>query len=299
MEETLQVCRLFDSPLVAISDVRCRPHNSACSHEECAPVNDIVFPRTGLFVRHAAGESVVADANQVLFFRESETYRVSHPVPGGDDCTVFTFARNALREAFGALQPTNLDRADHPFPSSYAPSGARCFALVSALRNALHRGDQTNMAVEETAAAILASVVGSSMRQVGPTRDSQRSDTRRAHRNLADATKALLADRFQERLALDQVAKGVHSSMYHLARVFRRQTGLPIHRYLSRLRLRASLARMADGGANLTTVALDVGFASHSHLTDAFRHEFGLSPIALRRQSLSALLRRTSKNPEA
>ena len=299
MEETLQVRRLLESPLVTISDVQCRPHDGACSHEECTPSNDIVFPRTGLFVRHAAGESVVADANHVLLFHERETYRVSHPVPGGDDCTVFTFAPDVLREAFGTVHPAAIDRPHRPFPTSHAPSGARVFTLQHTLCAELRHGFASTIAVEETATAILASVVETCGRRIGTARTLQRSDTLRAHRELADATRALLADRFRERLTLDQIACGVHSSMYHLARVFRRQTGVPIHRYLNRLRLRASLPRIADGGTNLTRIALSVGFASHSHFTDAFRREFGLSPTALRRRSLTMLLRETSKNPEA
>ena len=299
MEGTLQVRRLFTSPLVAISDVQCRPHDGACGHEECSASNDIVFPRSGLFVRHAAGEQVVADANHVLLFHEHETYRVSHPVPGGDDCTALTFAPDLLHEAFGAVHPAAIDRPDRPFPMSHAPSNAREFTLQYALSKSLRLGFTSTIAVEETAVAILASVVDACGRRMGSKRASQRNDTTRAHRDLAHATKTLLADRFPERLTLDRIALGVHSSTYHLARVFRRQAGLPIHRYLSRLRLRASLVRIADGGSDLTTVALAVGFASHSHFSDAFRREFGLSPTAMRRQSLTTLLRKTSKISEA
>ncbi|MFH1680297.1 MAG: helix-turn-helix domain-containing protein [Candidatus Eisenbacteria bacterium] len=39
-----------------------------------------------------------------------------------------------------------------------------------------------------------------------------------------------------------------------------------------------------------TDLALDVGFASHSHFTDAFRREFGVSPSDLRRSATLARL---------
>jgi AraC-like DNA-binding protein len=35
----------------------------------------------------------------------------------------------------------------------------------------------------------------------------------------------------------------------------------------------------------LTAIALAAGFGSHSHLTDAFRREFGCSPDRVRRRS--------------
>jgi AraC family transcriptional regulator len=45
---------------------------------------------------------------------------------------------------------------------------------------------------------------------------------------------------------------------------------------------------------DLAAVALDVGFASHSHFTDAFRREFGRAPSEVRRAADWRGLRRTS-----
>jgi AraC-like DNA-binding protein len=87
-----------------------------------------------------------------------------------------------------------------------------------------------------------------------------------------------------ERITLGDVARAVHSSPYHLARVFQQQNGVPIHRYLTRLRLRASLERLQDGAGDLTALALGLGFSSHSHFSDAFRREFGCTPSAVRRR---------------
>ncbi len=83
-----------------------------------------------------------------------------------------------------------------------------------------------------------------------------------------------------ERVTLDDVARAVHVSPFHLARIFQQQTGVPVHRYLTQLRLRASLERL---DSDLTVVALELGFSSHSHFTDAFRREFGRSPSEMRK----------------
>jgi AraC-like DNA-binding protein len=77
--------------------------------------------------------------------------------------------------------------------------------------------------------------------------------------------------------------RAVHVSPFHLARIFQQQTGVPVHRYLTQLRLRASLERLADGEEDLTTIALELGFSSHSHFTDAFRREFGQPPSEIRK----------------
>jgi len=55
----------------------------------------------------------------------------------------------------------------------------------------------------------------------------------------------------------------------------------------------------AGGEEDLTSLALDLGFSSHSHLTDAFRKEFGNPPSAMRKAMLSKSLREMSKNLEA
>jgi AraC-like DNA-binding protein len=65
-----------------------------------------------------------------------------------------------------------------------------------------------------------------------------------------------------------------------------------VHRWLLRLRLHASLERVAEPGSDLTTVALDFGFASHSHFTAAFRRTFGLTPSALRGRARTCTLAR-------
>ena len=126
-----------------------------------------------------------------------------------------------------------------------------------------------------------------------------RPATARAHRGTAFATRALLARDFAQRLTLDRIATAVNSSPFHLARLFARETGLPIHRHLARLRLREALERLAAGEDDLTTLALDLGFSSHAHFTDAFRREFGMPPSHFRRGLTSARRREMSKILEA
>jgi AraC-like DNA-binding protein len=79
----------------------------------------------------------------------------------------------------------------------------------------------------------------------------------------------------------------VHFSPYALARAFRRLTGYTIHAYQLQLRLRGSLDRVIGGGAGLSDIAADQGFASHSHYTAAFRRAFGRTPSELRRHAVA------------
>jgi AraC-like DNA-binding protein len=102
------------------------------------------------------------------------------------------------------------------------------------------------------------------------------------HREQAQRTVLFLATHLAENLSLAAIARAVHCSPFHLARLFREQSGVTIHQYRHRLRLREALRRILDGENDLSALALDLGFSSHSHLTDAFRHAFGAAPRVYR-----------------
>src|SRR4051794_39277992 len=104
----------FRGSLVSITDVRCRPSTCRLSNEEQATTPEVVFPRSGVFVRHTGNRQVVADANHVLFFNATEVYRVSHPTLEGDDCTSFVFSAHVVEEAVGMYR--RVIRADTERP---------------------------------------------------------------------------------------------------------------------------------------------------------------------------------------
>ena len=280
--------RLFDSELVRIVDVRCRPADSCAGAEECVSANNIVFLRRGFFVHSIGRERVWADANQVLLFGRQTPYRVSHPIAGGDDCTSFTFAPEVLGEAFGSYNPAVRERPENPFRVRRLPCPPPVCVSLHRLRMRLRASsdvaaDADPLSVEETAMRLLDAVARNAPASSG-VHQRRGPDTLAAQRELAENARAVLAERFNQPVSLAEVAQRVHSSPYHLARVFRRQTGMPIHRYLLRLRLRSALEQLADANSrDLTDLALSTGFSSHSHFSDAFRREFECSPRSLRR----------------
>jgi AraC-like DNA-binding protein len=56
--------------------------------------------------------------------------------------------------------------------------------------------------------------------------------------------------------------------------------------------LRLALEHLVNGKPDLTMLALDLGFSSHAHFTEAFRTEFACTPSAFRRQPFSRGSRR-------
>ena len=102
-------------------------------------------------------------------------------------------------------------------------------------------------------------------------------------RRLVDKARAYLDAHLAESIGLETVAAEVGASLYHLCRVFRDQTGLTMHAYRTRQRLGLVVDRLVGGETdNLAELALDYGFASHSHLSRVFQKQFGMPPSALR-----------------
>lgn len=82
--------------------------------------------------------------------------------------------------------------------------------------------------------------------------------------------------------SLKALARELGVSPFHLAHVFRERTGGSVHQYLLQLRVSAALERLANSDEALSRVALDLGFASHSHFTAVFRRHVGVAPSVAR-----------------
>lgn len=78
------------------------------------------------------------------------------------------------------------------------------------------------------------------------------------------------------------LARRAGASLRTLERCFLADTGLSLGEWRRRVRLFHALHRL-QGGASVTEVALDVGYASVSAFSQAFARQFGASPSKLRR----------------
>jgi methylphosphotriester-DNA--protein-cysteine methyltransferase len=105
---------------------------------------------------------------------------------------------------------------------------------------------------------------------------------RRRRRDLVEAAKIAVNDRLESLPGLGDLARALECSPFHLSRTFRRVTGSSLRAYVGRLRARRAAERLTAGTRDLTGLALDLGYADHSHLTNAFRREWGLPPSLFR-----------------
>jgi AraC family transcriptional regulator len=290
---------LYQSPLVTVSDYCCQEDGHAPGEEEASETNSIVLMRRGAFSRHFGKKKVTADVNQAVYFSKDSVYRVSHPTDCGDRGTSFTLAPRILNDIVRELDPTIDGHPDQPFAFVSGPCEPGIFWRHRELVQRLERAADEpleHLWADVTTLQLVADVLGSAFDQHDSPKPARRSTTRSDHAEKVEAAKAFLAANMAEPIMLAEVAREVAASPFNFARIFQRETGIPVHRYLTILRLRASLERLSEADEDLTSLALDLGFSSHSHFTAIFKSEFGATPSEIRQRAKGSAMREMSKN---
>lgn len=293
-ERSITYQKLYESPLITVSDYRCHANKSTAGDEELSENNSIVLLRHGTFAKHFAKRSIFADVNQVVFFSKQSLYRISHPIDHGDRGTYFLVAPHILNDIVREFDPTIDEHPDQPFPFVTGPCYTRNFWQHRDIIRCLEREPRNQLWADETLLQWVAEVLSSAFEKHSQPEKSRRITTNTDHAQKVEAAKSFLTIHLSEQVTLNEIAREVAGSPFNFARIFQQHTGLPIHRYLTLLRLRVSLERLSD--SDLTKLALDLGFSSHSHFTDVFRREFGKTPSEVRKNTPASKLKKISKN---
>ena len=267
--------RLMESTIGLVENLCCHGMLRNGTPEEFSPQFQICLPYRGLFIWHVGADEVVADANQVLFVSGGETYHISRPQSAGYAELIVTPDRELLAEvahASGAYLPT------HPL---FRRRSRRADLGLQHLRaRFLHRaiyGDVEGVAAEELVIALLRTALVADEADCEPSRQTRR---------LIARTKEFLEAQLSRPIRLADVARAVGASPAYLTDVFRRIEGVPLHRYVMELRLGRALVELPNA-TDLTTLAFDLGFSSHSHFAAAFRRAFGCTPSHFRESARS------------
>ena len=283
---------LFRSPVVTIASFRAEPSHPGF-HDSGPTENHLfVFPRTSVRIRHPGRMPVVTSPNVVTFYNKGQVYLRDRVTEEGDRCDWFAMERSILVDAVRVHDPAAVDRPDRPFQFTHGPGDAGSYLLQRlVVRHLAEDGTADPLFVEESAVRLLSRVVASAARAWDLSRKTSESSLG----ELAEAAKTVLAQGFREPVSLDEVARRAGSSVFHLCRTFRRHTGSTLHGYRNQLRLRTALERVAAPESDLTDLALDLGYSSHSHFTAAFRKAFGMAPSAFRRKATAQAVRELMK----
>jgi AraC-like DNA-binding protein len=267
---------LYMGFLFALKEFRCRPGDDRWRCENTIGRWPLAaFPMTSVVIRHKGRDAVLANPNHVVFYRGGEGYRRALHDPRGDHCLVVGFEETT---AANLLAAAGAGATEIPF--ALGPSAAQPYLRLRLAADAARAGDADALAIEEAVCEALSSAVSAGI-ALQRIRRRRRPATAAEHSRIVEEAKQFLTEHSDRRDSLTTIARRVHASEFHLARVFRGTTGYTLHAYRTHLRLRAALDRLPHR-ENLTALAAEVGFASHSHFTDAFRSVFGIAPSTVR-----------------
>jgi AraC family transcriptional regulator len=250
------------------------PRASGARGESYSRHYQICLPYHGAFVWHVGRDDVVADPNRVLFVRGDEEFGVSRPVRGGYAELIVTVRPDLLAELLGVPEQ---HLADHVrFRQRSAPASA---ALQRCGIEFLHAaGDvQGELAAEE----LLVCFVRASLASAGAIDGTDGVEVSPSTLRLVGRAKTYLAANLSEQMRLERIARAAGTTPAYLTSVFRRVEGRPLHKYLVQLRLARALVELPKT-SDLTALACELGFSSHSHFTAVFRRTFGCTPSAFR-----------------
>ena len=243
-----QVTTLGHTPDLVVRHWICDGRDAARVEPERMTGDRVMLPVQGRFAFRAPGARAVASPCEGLFIRDHSTFEITHPHGQGDVCVSLAGPLAAPIVNAGPLRrPISL--------------GAQM--VLAGL------GRQAPLAQAESLVLALAP---------RPERT-----TRAADRALADLLSHEIALRFDETLALVDLAARAGVSVFHACRAFRRATGGSLHRFQRELRLRHALALVLDTDRPLGEIAYAVGFANQGHFGNQFRDRFGVPPGVARR----------------
>jgi AraC family transcriptional regulator len=211
----------------------------------------------------------LAEAGVGILYRGGEVYQLSHPYHRdvSDRSTCIEFDDAILQEAFGN-KPLERDLGTQLSAETHILNHEVMAALAA---GALDRTDA------EEAALTIIHAVSRDLHVAAGERGLSAVGRRRVER-----VREFIAARLHEDHGIEAIASIAATSPFHLARLFKRHMGMTIRGYRLRLRLAAALERLAEGERDLSRLAAELGFSHHSHLTSAFRRQFGTTPSALR-----------------
>jgi AraC family transcriptional regulator len=284
---THTITTAFRSDSVVVTDFQCDGCDTTRPVEECAFAHELSITRKGAWLRRSAQGEHLADATRVMFFNDGVHYEVAHPVGGGDHCTVISYAPATLDDVATELG-IPLDVESSPFTAPWSAASVQLQLLVRQLDVTLRPDAADALACEDLCLQILANALRTATSEDRARRRIDRACGMR-HQTLARDALIEMARRFREPLHLADLALALGCSPFHLARVFKEQTGESIHQRVMELRLTAALEQIANSAEPVGSIAHELGFSDHAHLSAAFARRYRISPSKLRR-SLQAEL---------
>lgn len=109
-------------------------------------------------------------------------------------------------------------------------------------------------------------------------------NAQRYHANRMNALCRRIRNHPQAQWRVADLARELHFSRAHFARVFRRLQGMSPREFITRSRIQAACHMLEFSGQSVTQIAGDLGFCDVYHFSRQFKAETGMSPLAYRQR---------------
>ena len=267
----------FQSALVRIGSFRCPVDHPRFRDAGTITTQVFAFPRSVVWIEHEGQEPFVGDFTRASLYNPGQIYTRRPISADGDRSDWFGVTSELLREILFEFDPAWADSGGPLFRHMFSPCDASTYLCQRTVFEYVRSHPEPDtLGVEEQVVELLSRLVSAAHAR----RPADR--TPRRHREIVEHTRAYLSAHFARKESLADVAAAVGCSVFHLCRLFRRETGQTLHAFRHELRLRRSLEFVADSPGDLLGVALALGYSSHSHFSAAFNAAFGVTPSSIR-----------------
>ncbi|HEX9892483.1 MAG TPA: AraC family transcriptional regulator [Gemmatimonadales bacterium] len=271
---------VFETGSVRVGAFRCPAHDNRFRNTGPTQGHIVVFPRTAVWIRHAGSRPFVADPGIVTIYNKGQEYTRAPLAADGDRSDWFGVSPEVAFALAHETDPRTAQNPDRPYRVEWSVSDASLYLRQRTLFRRLESHEMAPLEAEQAVLELVAEVIRRAHGPSAPRPAGRRA--RDAHRELAQRARAALAGNPAAPTDVTTLARTLQVSPFHLCRVFRAVTGMTLHAYRLDLRLRLALERLADRVTDLSRLAFDLGFSSHSHFTHTFRTRLGFPPSAFR-----------------
>lgn len=241
------------------------------------PTVGIIRGESGVLEQRVGGETLQAltlSAGSVLTYPEGASVfvRMAQPI----DSTYLQIAPTLLSAAASQLGESS------ELVNAWRPRDEQIERMATLFETELRSGCPGGRLYGQYLARALSAYLVRRYSQP-PGRPSATASPPLRNDRIAAALQYIEANAMQE-LSIPRLAKTVHLSPYHFARLFKQSTGLTPHQYILNYRVEEAKRLLRHTALDLAEMAQRLGFRDQSHFTARFRKATGATPKRWRDQ---------------
>jgi AraC family transcriptional regulator len=260
---------LYADARFALADWRCSgSRSSPPPADEFTRHFEINLHRRGWHVRSVARRRYFIDPLHHSLWPADSGFRLSNNVAHPQAATLLFVGDDLLEESLATVPGGSVASLRRLRTS---PAHWRSSDLTACHARLLATQADDKLALEENSLKLIRRVVAEAAGTHGGSFQPRRVAA-------VEHARSHILSRYRDSLSLSSIAAACGLGPSTLCEHFPRVVGMPVWRYVQHLRLQDAALALSEGATDLSRLALDLGFSSHSHFAQAFRTHFGVPP---------------------